>query len=237
MRPPWAVIETAARLRAQRPLSLRVLAVAAPLLGACLCLLASLPLRAENAHPVAKSASLVDMTQRWEVRGVELPSPDGPDELVGAPQLVIHRDLKATLDGQDLGAGPAALVELENMAKRKRELWRSFHPAKPFAGVMVLSADRRMTTAQLEPFLRAAVRAGYTTLQLHCDRVHEFAHPPLGVWRSIHRNSAATIKLGGSEARPEAAVALALGGSSDYAALAAAAVALRHEGEDVWLSW
>ncbi|MFP6687416.1 MAG: biopolymer transporter ExbD, partial [Polyangiaceae bacterium] len=51
--------------------------------------------------------------------------------------------------------------KLFEMLKRKREMWRSFHPNKRFPGVCILQVDRDVPALVVKSVFQTAAFAGY----------------------------------------------------------------------------
>ncbi|MBW2457370.1 MAG: hypothetical protein JRI68_22875 [Deltaproteobacteria bacterium] len=219
-----------------------------PVIAGVLCLLLALPAAIGNAHPAPafakpfRSDGLVDRTK------LQVPQLQGPDSVVDAPHVTIGygAGLKVLLDGNWVGQVGGEADELEELALRKKELWSSFHPNRAYPGVVLVSADRRLTAAQLAPFLSALRRTGHTTLLLHLSQEQKLDPPPLGVWTTASSHSAVRVSLAWHKDLPTLERAhrerLARGQASEgyqvihpsadlgFDALAAVAVVARHGG-------
>jgi hypothetical protein len=54
--------------------------------------------------------------------------------------------------------------ELFDLLKRKRELWKSFHPNKEFPGVAILQVDQEVPTLVVKSVFQTAAYAGYPNI-------------------------------------------------------------------------
>jgi hypothetical protein len=92
---------------------------------------------------------------------VEVPRAVNTEPVVEAP-LVKVTGQQVLVDGSSAGApSELGMGALEDLLRRKRELWRSFHPHKPFPGVVTLAIDRRIPAGIVKQVLASALAAGY----------------------------------------------------------------------------
>jgi biopolymer transport protein ExbD len=68
------------------------------------------------------------------------------------------------VDGTLVGAVDDAGERLTELLRRKRELWSSFHPARPFPGVVLLEVDQNLPYGSVARLTRACGAAGYATV-------------------------------------------------------------------------
>jgi hypothetical protein len=64
---------------------------------------------------------------------------------------------------EDLGR-MQKIDELFDLLKRKRELWKSFHPNKPFPGVAILQVDENIPSLVVKSVFQTAAFAGYPNI-------------------------------------------------------------------------
>ena len=155
-------------------------AVAARVTVALALLVAAAPLARENAHPVPARAQA--RAASFGHFAVSPPRLRGNDDVPEAPE--IHLGDAVTMDGMPL----ADVAELEELLRRKRELWESFHPNRPFPAIVRVAADRLASPERLRRWLGAVRRAGFDHATLLLSVSVPFEHPPLGVadgWRDV----------------------------------------------------
>lgn len=154
---------------------------------ACLCM--ALPYAGENAHPVPARALDASLTTYVASLPLSLPPLRGDPDVPEAPELVLGPG--ATMDGQPL----KDLDDFEDLMRRKRELWASFHPERPFPSLVRVAADRHASPERLRRWLGAARRGGFDTAVLLLSQTVPFDHPPLGVMDAWHDLTGVRVDL------------------------------------------
>ncbi len=101
--------------------------------------------------------------------GLELPTAENTEPMVGDAPVVIVDKKKISVDGQPAGAIPSLdqprrADELYNVLKRKREAWKEAHPDEPFAGVAVIHIDRNESALVAKTVFQTAAYAGFPNL-------------------------------------------------------------------------
>lgn len=161
------------------------------------CLVLASPLAAENANPVPASVRHFN-AQAAAIARLPITPPNvvGNCDVPYGIQLDMF-DRAVELDGQLVGDTMRGDTdELEDMLRRKRELWLSFHPDRAFPGAVNVAVDGRTSVAKLRPWLEAVRRAGYHDAIIISLQTVPFAQAPLGVWASWHRLTGVGVALG-----------------------------------------
>lgn len=101
-------------------------------------------------------------------KNIQLPQAENVDSVVEAPMVAVNGN-QVLVDGVVAG-NTRAIEELGKMQKvdqlfdllkRKRELWKSFHPNKPFPGVVILQIDENVHALVVKSVFQTAAYAGY----------------------------------------------------------------------------
>jgi biopolymer transport protein ExbD len=93
-----------------------------------------------------------------------LPVLDAPMVAVNGNQVLVDGTLAGSTRAiEDLGR-MQKIDELFDMLKRKRELWKSFHPNKPFPGVAILQVDENIPALVVKSVFQTAAFAGYPNI-------------------------------------------------------------------------
>lgn len=102
---------------------------------------------------------------------ISLPQAENVADVVEAPLVAVNGN-QVLVDGQLAGSTRAIedvgrmqkIDELFDMLKRKRELWKSFHPNKEFPGVAILQVDQEVPTLVVKSVFQTAAFAGYPNI-------------------------------------------------------------------------
>jgi biopolymer transport protein ExbD len=101
-------------------------------------------------------------------KNIVLPQAENVEAVVEAPMVAVNGN-QVLVDGNLAGSTRAIedlgrmqkVDELFDMLKRKRELWKSFHPNKPFPGVAILQVDENVPALVVKSVFQTAAYAGY----------------------------------------------------------------------------
>jgi biopolymer transport protein ExbD len=104
-------------------------------------------------------------------RHIKLPQAENVIDVVDAPMVAVNGN-QVLVDGSLAGSTRAIedlgrmqkIDELFDMLKRKRELWKSFHPNKPFPGVCILQVDESIPALVVKSVFQTAAYAGYPNI-------------------------------------------------------------------------
>ena len=104
-------------------------------------------------------------------KNIVLPSAENVESVVEAPMVAVNGN-QVLVDGQLAGSTRAIedlgrlqkVDELFDLLKRKRELWKSFHPNKPFPGVAILQVDENVPALVVKSVFQTAAYAGYPNI-------------------------------------------------------------------------
>jgi biopolymer transport protein ExbD len=104
-------------------------------------------------------------------KNIKLPSAENVESVVEAPMVAVNGN-QVLVDGQLAGSTRAIedlgrlqkVDELFDLLKRKRELWKSFHPNKPFPGVAILQVDENVPALVVKSVFQTAAYAGYPNI-------------------------------------------------------------------------
>ncbi|MEZ4440714.1 MAG: biopolymer transporter ExbD [Polyangiaceae bacterium] len=104
-------------------------------------------------------------------KNITLPQAENVESVVEAPMVAVNGNqvlVDGTLAGstraiEDLGR-MQKVDELFDLLKRKRELWKSFHPNKPFPGVCILQVDENVPALVVKSVFQTAAYAGYPNI-------------------------------------------------------------------------
>jgi biopolymer transport protein ExbD len=107
---------------------------------------------------------------------VDLPRAANTLDLVEAPVVVV-RDTDVTVDAAPAGRAPASdgaegierIDELFIVLKSKRELWKSTHPSRAFAGAVLLAIDVRTPARVVKSVFQTVACAGYPSVSFMVD--------------------------------------------------------------------
>ena len=102
---------------------------------------------------------------------IKLPQAENVIDVVDAPMVAVNGN-QVLVDGNLAGSTRAVedlgrmqkIDELFDMLKRKRELWKSFHPNKPFPGVCILQVDENIPALVVKSVFQTAAYAGYPNI-------------------------------------------------------------------------
>lgn len=102
---------------------------------------------------------------------IKLPTAENVEAVIDAPMVAVNGNqvlVDGTLAGstraiEDLGR-MQKIDELFDLLKRKRELWKSFHPNKPFPGVAILQVDENIPSLVVKSVFQTAAFAGYPNI-------------------------------------------------------------------------
>lgn len=108
---------------------------------------------------------------------IKLPTAENVIDVVDAPTVAVNGNqvlVDGTLAGstraiEDLGR-MQKIDELFDLLKRKRELWKSFHPNKPFPGVAILQVDENIPSLVVKSVFQTAAFAGYPNISFMVRR-------------------------------------------------------------------
>ena len=104
-------------------------------------------------------------------KNITLPQAENVEDVVEAPMVAVNGN-QVLVDGQLAGSVRAIedqgrmgkIDELFELLKRKRELWKSFHPSKPFPGVAILQVDENVPALVVKSVFQTAAYAGYPNI-------------------------------------------------------------------------
>jgi len=104
-------------------------------------------------------------------KNITLPQAENVLDTVDAPMVAVNGN-QVLVDGQLAGSTRAIedvgrmqkVDELFDLLKRKRELWKSFHPQKEFPGVAILQVDQEVPTLVVKSVFQTAAYAGYPNI-------------------------------------------------------------------------
>ena len=104
-------------------------------------------------------------------KNITLPNAENVEAVVDAPMVAVNGN-PVLVDGSLAGSTRAIedlgrmqkVDELFDMLKRKRELWKSFHPNKPFPGVCILQVDEEVPALVVKSVFQTAAYAGYPNI-------------------------------------------------------------------------
>jgi biopolymer transport protein ExbD len=104
-------------------------------------------------------------------KNIVLPQAENVLDTLDAPMVAVNCN-QVLVDGQLAGSTRAVedvgrmqkIDELFDLLKRKRELWRSFHPQKEFPGVAILQVDQEVSTLVVKSVFQTAAYAGYPNI-------------------------------------------------------------------------
>ena len=99
---------------------------------------------------------------------ITLPQAENVLDVLDAPMVAVNGN-QVLVDGQLAGSTRAIeeagrmqkVDELFDLLRRKRELWRSFHPGKEFPGVAILQIDQDVPSLVVKSVFQTAAYAGY----------------------------------------------------------------------------
>jgi biopolymer transport protein ExbD len=102
---------------------------------------------------------------------ITLPQAENVLDVLEAPMVAVNGN-QVLVDGQLAGSTRAIedlgrmqkIDELFDLLKRKRELWKSFHPNKPFPGVAILQVDQEIPSLVVKSVFQTAAYAGYPNI-------------------------------------------------------------------------
>jgi biopolymer transport protein ExbD len=104
-------------------------------------------------------------------KNITLPAAENVEAVIDAPMVAVNGN-QVLVDGQLAGSTRAIedlgrmqkVDELFDLLKRKRELWKSFHPNKPFPGVCILQVDENVPSLVVKSVFQTAAYAGYPNI-------------------------------------------------------------------------
>jgi len=104
-------------------------------------------------------------------KNIKLPSAENAESVIEAPMVAVNGN-QVLVDGHLAGSTRAIedlgrmqkVDELFDLLKRKRELWKSFHPNKPFPGVCILQVDEAVPALVVKSVFQTAAYAGYPNI-------------------------------------------------------------------------
>ena len=104
-------------------------------------------------------------------KNITLPQAENVEAVVDAPMVAVNGN-QVLVDGNLAGSTRAIedlgrmqkVDELFDMLKRKRELWKSFNPTKPFPGVCILQVDENVKALVVKSVFQTAAYAGYPNI-------------------------------------------------------------------------
>lgn len=104
-------------------------------------------------------------------KNIVLPQAQNVEAVIEAPMVAVNGN-QVLVDGQLAGSVRAIedmgrmqkIDELFDLLKRKRELWKSFHPNKPFPGVAILQVDENVPSLVVKSVFQTAAYAGYPNI-------------------------------------------------------------------------
>jgi len=109
-------------------------------------------------------------------KNITLPKADNVSDVIEAPMVAVNGN-QVLVDGSPAGSTRAIedlgrmqkVDELFDLLKRKRELWKSFHPNKPFPGVCILQVDENVSSLVVKSVFQTAAYAGYPNVSFMVD--------------------------------------------------------------------
>jgi biopolymer transport protein ExbD len=104
-------------------------------------------------------------------KNITLPQAENVIDVIEAPMVAVNGN-QVLVDGSLAGSTRAIedvgrmqkVDELFDLLKRKRELWKSFHPNKEFPGVAILQVDQEVPTLVVKSVFQTAAYAGYPNI-------------------------------------------------------------------------
>jgi biopolymer transport protein ExbD len=101
-------------------------------------------------------------------KNISLPTAENVETVIEAPMVAVNGN-QVLVDGNLAGSTRAIeelgrmqkVDELFDLLKRKRELWKSFNPNKPFPGVCILQVDENVPALVVKSVFQTAAYAGY----------------------------------------------------------------------------
>ena len=104
-------------------------------------------------------------------KNIKLPMAENVEQVIEAPMVAVNGN-QVLVDGHLAGSTRAIedlgrmqkVDELFDLLKRKRELWKSFHPNKPFPGVCILQVDENVPALVVKSVFQTAAYAGYPNI-------------------------------------------------------------------------
>jgi len=104
-------------------------------------------------------------------KSITLPQAENVELVVTCPMVTVN-GTQVMVDNELAGSTRAIvdlgrmqkIDELFDMLKRKRELWKSFHPDKPFPGVAILQVDEEVPALVVKSVFQTAAYAGYPNI-------------------------------------------------------------------------
>jgi biopolymer transport protein ExbD len=104
-------------------------------------------------------------------KNIKLPQAENAEAVIEAPMVAVNGN-QVLVDGHLAGSTRAIedlgrmqkVDELFDLLKRKRELWKSFHPNKPFPGVCILQVDEAVPALVVKSVFQTAAYAGYPNI-------------------------------------------------------------------------
>jgi biopolymer transport protein ExbD len=104
-------------------------------------------------------------------KNITLPQAENAEDVGEAPMVAVNGN-QVLVDGQLAGSTRAVedvgriqkIDELFDVLRRKRELWRSFHPQKEFPGVAILQVDEAVPALVVKSVFQTAAYAGYPNI-------------------------------------------------------------------------
>ncbi|MEM9694981.1 MAG: biopolymer transporter ExbD [Myxococcota bacterium] len=101
-------------------------------------------------------------------KNITLPTAENVQDVVEAPMVAVNGN-QVLVDGQLAGSVRAIedmgrmskIDELFEILKRKREVWKQFHPGKGFPGVAILQVDEDVPALVVKSVFQTAAYAGY----------------------------------------------------------------------------
>ncbi len=104
-------------------------------------------------------------------RHISLPAAENVEAVVEAPMVAVNGN-QVLVDGDLAGSTRAIedqgrmsrIDELFDLLGRKRELWKSFHPDKPFPGICILQIDENVSALVVKSVFQTAALAGFPNI-------------------------------------------------------------------------
>ena len=104
-------------------------------------------------------------------KNITLPQAENVLDVMEAPVVAVNGN-QVLVDGQLAGSTRAVedigriqkIDELFDLLRRKRELWKSFHPQKEFPGVAILQVDESVPALVVKSVFQTAAYAGYANV-------------------------------------------------------------------------
>ena len=104
-------------------------------------------------------------------KSITLPKAENVESVVDAPMVSVNGNtvfVDGTLAGETRSIDEIGrmqkIAELFDLLKRKRELWKSFHPNKDFPGVAILQVDENVSALVVKSVFQTAAFAGYPNI-------------------------------------------------------------------------